>query len=53
MGCGCSKGAGANVEYELRTPGSPISRYGTIGEARAALTSAGNPAGSTIKAVAK
>lgn len=52
MGCNCGK-AKANVKYEVNfgTGGGPKQTYGTIAEAQQALRAAGNPAGSSFKAV--
>lgn len=51
MGCNCGKSK-ANVKYEVTFgSGSPKQTYATIAEAQNALRQAGNPAGSSFKAV--
>ena len=51
MGCNCGK-AKANVKYEVNFGNGSKQTYASITEAQAALRAAGNPAGSSFKAVA-
>lgn len=52
MACSCGKKS--SVEYEVTfNNGTPVQRYASVGEAQAALQSAGRPAGSAVRPVAK
>lgn len=50
----CNCGKKSNVEYEVTfNNGTPVQRYGSVGEAQAALQAAGRPAGSAVRPVAR
>lgn len=50
--CGCNSRAGVAYEVTFGN-GAPSQKYDTPGEAQAAIVAAGNPAGSSYKAVSK